>query len=244
MNVLVLSHTSVWTVLRLAHGAQAANREAAMLLARRNFRGVVHIFGTGVDLGPERPRRDNSDRFVVGYIGRLAPEKGIDLSLLALRDLPASVSLRIVGGGAARDELEALSSELGVRQRVQFTGGVAPETLPSELAQMDVVVLPSRTTPHWKEQFERVLIEAMAAGVPVVGSDSGAIPEVIGDAGLIFPEGNTTALSKTLAQLMSDPRLQQELTHAGRSRVRSLYTHERVAEATLALYRQALARGI
>ena len=233
----------LWTVLRLAHGAQAANQEAATLLHRRNFRGVVHVFGFGVDPGPLVPRRHALGRFVIGYVGRLAPEKGVDLLLEALGDLPDSVSLRIVGDGPAREALLALARQLGVTHRVHFTGGVAPEALGGELARMDTLVLPSRTTPIWKEQFGRVLIEAMASGLPIVGSDSGAIPEVVGDAGLIVPEGDPKALAKTLSQLVNDPGLRERLGAAGRARVQTVYSHERVAEATLALYRAAFGRG-
>jgi glycosyltransferase involved in cell wall biosynthesis len=92
----------------------------------------------------------------------------------------------------------------------------------------------------WKEQFGRVLIEAMACKVPVIGSDSGAIPEVIGNAGLIFPEGDADALADRLRRLMASPALRLELATRGYARMRGLYTQERVAAQTAELYRQVM----
>jgi glycosyltransferase involved in cell wall biosynthesis len=122
-----------------------------------------------------------------------------------------------------------------------FTGGVADTAVPDYLACMDALVLPSRTTPSWAEQFGHVLIEAMAAGVPVVGSSSGAIPEVIGEAGLVFPEGDAAALRAQLATLFDDPALRKRLIERGRARVERLYTNERIALAQRDIYRQVLA---
>jgi glycosyltransferase involved in cell wall biosynthesis len=94
------------------------------------------------------------------------------------------------------------------------------------------------TRPHWKEQFGRVLVEAMASGVPVIGSDSASIPDVIGDAGLIFPEGDVSALAECITRLHCDPNLYQQFREAGRARVLQHFTHQQVAQATVAVYRQ------
>ena len=91
--------------------------------------------------------------------------------------------------------------------------------MPDVYPDFDMLVLPSLTRPNWKEQFGRVLIEAMACGVPVIGSDSGEIPNVIGDAGLIFPEGNIPALRDSIAGLLVDPAAYARYALAGRSRV-------------------------
>jgi len=115
--------------------------------------------------------------------------------------------------------------------------------MPAQYAAMDVLTLPSRTCPNWKEQFGRVLIEAMACGVPVVGSDSGAIPSVIGDAGLVFPEGNAVALRDHLAALRDDVALRRSLGERGRQRVLACFTQERIAAQTVALYRALCAGG-
>jgi glycosyltransferase involved in cell wall biosynthesis len=119
-----------------------------------------------------------------------------------------------------------------------------PPMLPAQIAQqfhkIDVLVLPSRTTPVWKEQFGRVLAEAMACHVPVIGSNSGAIPEVIGDAGLIFPEGDVTALANCLRQLINSPDLRHDLAQRGYNRVITNYTQEHIALQTVAFYQQLM----
>ncbi|MBC7239486.1 MAG: glycosyltransferase, partial [Chloroflexi bacterium] len=95
--------------------------------------------------------------------------------------------------------------------------------------------------PKWKEQFGRVLIEAMACGVPVVGSDSGEIPHVIGEAGLIFPEGDALLLRRCLERLQQDMAFRQDLARRGRERVLQHYTQAQIAAQTVAFYREVLA---
>jgi glycosyltransferase involved in cell wall biosynthesis len=101
---------------------------------------------------------------------------------------------------------------------------------------LDVLVLPSRTTPRWKEQFGRVIIEALACATPVIGSDSGAIPEVIGEAGLVFPEGNALALANAINTLHDSPAERRRLGALGRRRVRDHFTWRRVAEQMRDIY--------
>jgi glycosyltransferase involved in cell wall biosynthesis len=111
------------------------------------------------------------------------------------------------------------------------------------MSLLDVLALPSRTTPRWKEQFGRVLIEAMSCGIPPVGSDSGEIPNVVGDAGLIFPEGNVNALADRLRTLSVNPDVAARLGEMGRERVIRNYTHRRIAGDTLNLYQRVLERA-
>jgi glycosyltransferase involved in cell wall biosynthesis len=183
-------------------------------------------------IGPRVPRAP-----VVGFIGRVVPEKGVDLLVDALERLPAG--LLVVGDGAARPALEARTAPWPAGKAV-FAGAVAAADVPDYLACMDVLVLPSRTTPSWAEQFGHVLVEAMAAGVPVVGSSSGAIPEVIGEAGLVFAEDDAQALRGQLAAVLGEAALRARLVAAGRARVERLYTNERVARAQREIYRGLL----
>jgi glycosyltransferase involved in cell wall biosynthesis len=111
------------------------------------------------------------------------------------------------------------------------------------MRQLDVLVLPSISRPNWKEQFGRVLVEAMACGVPVVGSTCGEIPNVVGDAGLLFPEGDVAGLRDCLARLQADAELGARLAEAGRARVAERFTQQRIAAETVAVYRQTMAGG-
>jgi glycosyltransferase involved in cell wall biosynthesis len=124
---------------------------------------------------------------------------------------------------------------------VTWRGGVAHEQVPEVLGEFDVLVLPSRSTPGWKEQFGHVLIEAMAMGIPVVGSDSGEIPNVIGREDLVFAEGDAIGLARILRRLMADERWRAEVRQYGLERVAQHYTHDRIAERLVGLWRQVLA---
>jgi glycosyltransferase involved in cell wall biosynthesis len=105
---------------------------------------------------------------------------------------------------------------------------------------IDVLVLPSRTTPSWKEQFGRVLIEANACGTPVIGSTSGAIPEVIGRAGIVVPERNSKALADALRDLEADPAGCAAMGRIGRQQVEENYTWQRVAERMSRIYQRVM----
>jgi glycosyltransferase involved in cell wall biosynthesis len=120
--------------------------------------------------------------------------------------------------------------------------GQQPSTaMPAIMRQFDVLVGPSVTTPRWKEQFGRMLVEAMACGVPVIGSTSGEIPNVIGDAGLVVPEGDSVALRAAIARLRDDPAEGHDLGEHGRARVLALFTQEAVARRTYTVYQEMLA---
>ena len=112
--------------------------------------------------------------------------------------------------------------------------------MPHHLNGLDVLVLPSVSRPNWKEQFGRVLVEAMACGTPVVGSRSGEIPNVIGDAGLLFPEGDVAGLARQLARLQGNADLRQEMAERGRQRVLECFTQARIAAETYRVYEDLL----
>jgi glycosyltransferase involved in cell wall biosynthesis len=112
--------------------------------------------------------------------------------------------------------------------------------MPRYLNILDCLVLPSHTRPNWKEQFGRVLIEAMACEVPVIGSNSGEIPNVIGHAGLIFPEGNTQALRDCLQKLFEDKMIRMNLGRAGRIRAEKYFTQRKIAEDIVEVYKSVI----
>ena len=228
-------------VFARARHAIAGSDEAAGVLRRKGYDGplaVIPQFGVDADLfRPAQPGARPSDNvFTVGYAGRLTEEKGLHILLDALAGLPRPWRLRLVGDGPLRASLAARASELNIADRLSFEGAVPSLDMPARLAELDVLVLPSLTRPNWKEQFGRVLQEAMACGVPVVGSDSGEIPCVIGDAGLVVPEGDPVPLRDALDRLAGAAALRAELGRRGRDRVLDRFTHERVVEQTLAVY--------
>jgi glycosyltransferase involved in cell wall biosynthesis len=126
---------------------------------------------------------------------------------------------------------------LGILPRVSFDLPIPSTQMPYYYSGLDVLVLPSRTRPNWKEQFGRVLIEAMACQVVVVGARCGAIPEVIGDAGLTFTEGDPADLRTQLQTLLGNSALRLELAHQGRQRVLDHFTQSRIATRTVEIYR-------
>lgn len=237
----------VWLVTRISLGSAdailCANRGAVDVLRAMNYGGATAVIPPiGVDTRVFRPAgpRPDSAPFRVAYAGRFVPEKGLETLLEAVARLGPGVELWLIGDGPHRPVLEALGIQLGLGERIRWVPPQPLERMPEVLAQVDVVVLPSRTTPVWKEQFGRILVEAMACKVPVVGSDSGAIPEIVGDAGLIFPEGDGAALAENLRRLRASPELRRELAERGYRRATEWYTQERVAEATLAYYREMM----
>jgi glycosyltransferase involved in cell wall biosynthesis len=231
--------------LHASDGMLCANAEAQMLLRQRGYHKPSDILpATGVDtrvfLQGESTRHDC---FTIAFVGRLVAEKGLKTLIDAVDQLTRSgrqlpVRLLIIGDGPYRSEIVHYAKKL--RGIVQFVGALPLAQIAQQLHQIDVLVLPSLSTPVWKEQFGRVLIEAMACGVPVVGSDSGAIPEVIGEAGLVFPEGNGAALADCLRRLIASPELRESLVERGHARVRAHYTQEHIARQTIDLYRRIL----
>ncbi|MDP2659308.1 MAG: glycosyltransferase [Dehalococcoidia bacterium] len=230
-------------VLRRAQGAITGNAEASDILRRKGYRGhLATIPQFGVDPEVFRPPETSGQprRFTIGFAGRMVKEKGIQVLLEAVAGLQGDWRLLLVGDGPLRQEIEGQAERLGIGSRVDFPGSFASGDMPARYAEMDALVVPSLTVPHWKEQFGRVIIEAMACGVPVVGSDSGEIPNVIGDAGLVCPEGDSIALRASLLRLMNSSGLRADLAQRGRARVLARYTQRRVAEETVTLYQEVL----
>src|SRR5262249_12889153 len=138
-----------------------------------------------------------------GFAGRIETEKGLQDVVSALAHLPDSVVLVAVGSGDHQDMLRKTAADLGVLSRLHLVPRVDDGEMGAYLYLFDILVVPSHTTSTWKEQFGRVIPEAMACGALVVGSSSGAIPEVIGDAGWIYPEGRPERLAQTILSLLS-----------------------------------------
>ncbi|MCS6776735.1 MAG: glycosyltransferase, partial [Chthonomonadaceae bacterium] len=171
-------------VLHRTHFLIGRSQEAIQVARRKGYMGPAEVVPNGVDCDLFRPVQEEkrigpAERFVMGFVGRLVSEKGVYDLLQSLTHLPERVHLLCIGDGPERPALEGEVRRLRLESRVLFTGSLPYRQLPEWIHRMDALVLPSHTTPRWKEQFGRVLIEAGACGKPVIGSSSGAIPEVV-----------------------------------------------------------------
>jgi glycosyltransferase involved in cell wall biosynthesis len=228
-------------VLRQAKGLAGINELAAKLLSRQHPSLAVTVMpqvGVSVPLQGSRPARTG---LTIGFLGRLLPEKGLDLVFRAGVKLIGRWSIIVVGTGPAQEELEGLAERLGIAGRVTWLGSLPRRRVDEVWPLLDCVVLPSRTASHWIETMPRAALEAMANGVPVVVSTAGALPEIVGQAGAIVPEENVDAIADTLQRLHDDPAERDRLAAEGRRRVMGEYTDAAIAEKTLRFWRDTIA---
>jgi glycosyltransferase involved in cell wall biosynthesis len=217
-----------WT-LRRASFVVARSPTAAHLAGEWGATGRVVVVPHAVplwDVAPQRPARE----FTVGFAGRLIPEKGLHDLVAATRRIPGPVRLLLVGDGILRAELE---NEQLANGRIEVRAGFPHHRMPEAYSEMDVLVLPSRTTSTWVEQFGRVLVEALSCGVPVVGSDSGEIPWVVDitGGGRTFREGDCEQLAQVLDELRVSPEERARLAERGRAVITRLFTADACARA-------------
>ena len=193
---------------------------SAMSLVSRYFPGRYEIVPNGVDLGRftpglERPREFSPGGPVVLFVGRNEPRKGLDILLEAFgkvsRDVPGC-RLMLVGSGLDSPELLRGVDE-DVRGRITATGFVSNSDLPAFYAAADLFCAPALGG----ESFGVILLEAMAAGTPVVASDIPGYSDVVSSAGggILFETGNAGKLAQRLIELIADERLRGELADAG-----------------------------
>jgi glycosyltransferase involved in cell wall biosynthesis len=241
------------------HGVVAGNQDGVEVLRQHGYHGPIKVMPQlGVDESRFRPQPQSElksqlgiqpDDFVVGFVGRFVEEKG----LLTLGKALAGLQGRpwkwlLLGRGPLQSVLMEKAAEWGIKNQVILVESVPHDEVPSYINLMNTLVLPSETNTQfktltaagWKEQFGHVLIEAMASKVPVIGSDSGEIPYVIEDAGLVFPEGDVAALQNCLQQLMEQAELAQKLAELGYERAMSQYTNKALARQLLDFYKQLL----
>ena len=242
-------------------GLVAGNQDAADILREHGYKGSVTVMpqlGVDEQLFSRHPQPElasqvgiQADEFVVGFVGRFVPEKGILTLIKALAGLQkSSWKLLLLGRGQLKETIIAEASNAGIKERLIIVESVPHDEVPRYINLMNVLVLPSQTTYQfktltaagWKEQFGHVLIEAMATHVPVIGSDSGEIPHVIGDAGLVFPEGNTEALRQCLLQVIEQSEFSKNLAEKGYKRAIALYTNKALAQKLLDFYKTLIAK--
>jgi phosphatidylinositol alpha-1,6-mannosyltransferase len=175
---------------------------------------------------------------VVGYLGRFVPDKGLDLLTRALDRLGGEWRAMFVGAGPMEPQLRTWASSHG--DRVRVCTNVTHDHVPAYLNAMTVLCAPSQTTPKWKEQFGRMVVEAFATGVPIIGSDSGEIPFVIKDSGVIVGEKNEIGWTRAIGELMLNPTQRRELANRGLQRARDEFAWSAVARKYLDFFEQLL----
>ncbi|MBL1200174.1 MAG: glycosyltransferase [Nostoc sp. GBBB01] len=243
--------------LNQSHGIISGNQDGAEILRQRGYQGLIKVMPQlGVDESLFTPKKQpelaanlgiDKEDFVVGFVGRFVQEKGLLTLLQALISLKnKSWKFLLLGRGELKDELIKVAVENNIQDRLILVESVPHHEVANYINLMSTLVLPSETTykfktltsAGWKEQFGHVLIEAMACQVPVIGSDSGEIPHVIGDAGLIFPEGDVQALANCLLELMDKPYFAHSLGEMSYQKAMIKYTNKALAKQQLEFYQE------
>ncbi len=240
-----------------SHGIISGNQDGAEILRDRGYEGPIKVMPQlGVDETLFTPKAQpelaskvglEPGDFVIGFVGRFVAEKGIMTlidALVKIKDKPWKFLL--LGRGELKDEILQKAEEKGIKDKIILIESVPHDQVADYINLMSTLILPSETTYKfktltsvgWKEQFGHVIIEAMACKVPVIGSDSGEIPHVIGDAGLIFPEGNAEELANRLEQLIDNPDLTENLAQMGYAKAMAQYTNIALAKQQLEFYQE------
>ena len=223
--------------LRQAVGLVASN-SLALALAMKRRPALAHTIIPQSSLTPPPGyARDRQPEFSLGFFGRLVPERGLDLLFRACVNLAGKWTLTVVGTGPSQEELEALAQRLGIAARISWLGPLPRQAAEAVWRRLDCLVLPSRTTERWIMTEGRAAIHAMANSVAVVGTDSGALPEIIGDAGRIVPEEDVAALTSALQDLYSNRSECERLGSIGRRRVQEQFSDAALAGKTLEFWR-------
>ena len=233
-------------VLRRCSGLLAGSSAAARLHRQWGFGGPVEIVPQmgvpAVAADPVFGRRDPRC-FRLVYAGRLIAPKGVDCLLRAtalLRSGGVAVHCTVAGDGPERPRLEELVRSLALAEQVSFLGTIPLPSVASLLASSDVLVLPSRRSKLWEEQFGRILVEAMAKATVVVGSRTGAIPEVIGADELLFAEDDHRALAALLHTLACSAAFFMQQQGSLWERARDQYLNDALARRRLEFFGKLL----
>lgn len=240
-------------------GIIAGNQDGVDILRQHGYKRLIKVMPQlGVNEKLFKPQYQpelqaklgiKANDFVVGYVGRFVEEKGLLTLAKALDNIKKYPwKWLLIGRGSLQATVEEWARKNNLENRLIWVESVAHEEVYKYINLMNTLVLPSQTSYQfktltaigWKEQFGHVLIEAMACQVPVIGSNSGEIPHVIGDAGLIFAEGNAEELQNCLIQLMENSELAENLAIRGRDRVLNQYTNTALARQLLYFYQQEL----
>jgi glycosyltransferase involved in cell wall biosynthesis len=223
--------------LRNASGIIGANR-LALTLATKRRPTIPHLALPQIGVTPPAPvPRESHPGLAIGFVGRLVPERGLALLFRACVGLAGRWTLTVIGTGPSQEELEVLAERLGISARIHWLGALPREAVDQVWPRLDCVVFPARTTPRWVATAARGALHAMANGVTVVGSDSGALPEIVGDAGRIVPEEDVPAFAAALQDLYANRSECERLGAAGRRRIMDEFSDAAIAGKMLNFWR-------
>jgi glycosyltransferase involved in cell wall biosynthesis len=178
---------------------------------------------------------------IIGFVGRFVEEKGPRFLMSVLDVLPGSWRALFVGSGPLESDLRRWAQRYG--GRAQVLTDVHHDDVPSYLNAIDLLCVPSQTVSHWREQFGRIIIEAFACGVPVIASDSGEIPNLVGDSGIVVNEHDRDGWVNALVLLLKNQCRRRELGERGLKRAHRYYAWEVVAREHLEFFAEVLADG-
>lgn len=232
-------------------GWLASGETVAQTQLKRYWDGIPYrVMPLGVDVDLFRPDagagRTTRARLgwkdegppVVGFVGRFIEAKGLELLMRVLDETASPWRALFVGGGPLESALRQWAARYD--DRVRIVAGIPHDRVPEYLNAIDLMLAPSQTTARWREQFGRMLIEAFACGVPVLASDSGEIPYVVADAGVIAGERDEAEWRRALADLLESPARRAEFASRGRDRARALYSWPVVARRHLEFFTELL----
>ncbi len=249
--------------LKNTDGVVVGNKDGFDVLRDRNYTNPMRIMPQlGIDESLFNPQpqpalksqygiKDND--FIVGFVGRFVPEKGLMTLAKSLAGLKEqNWKWLILGRGPLEAELKQWAKDEDLEDRLILIESVPHADVPRYINLMSTLLLPSETTYEfrtltaagWKEQFGHVIIEGMGSAVPVIGSDSGEIPNVIGEAGMVFPEGNVEALRERLHRLMTQKGLAKKIGQRGYEKAMKRYTNTALAKEQLQFYEELMAESV
>jgi Glycosyltransferase len=208
------------------------------------------VIPPGVDLEKFQPDKEAKKRVrqelgwneagphVIGFLGRFVPDKGLPLLMRVLERIEKPWRALFVGSGPMEKDLRQWGAQHD--ETVRVLTGIKHDEVPAYLNAMDILCAPSQTMPNWREQLGRMLLEAFACGVPVLASDSGEIPYVVGDAGIVIREKDEAAWTRALEDLLGDAKRRAELSARGLERARTTYAWPVIAREHLDFFAELL----
>jgi len=239
-------------VLNRTDAVFAIGNEHEEVVRLKGFEGPVSQIPLGVDTDIFYPiSRKNVSvidkvpkaKFILGFVGKIIEQKGIYTLLETLQNLPEDIHLLLIGNGRERGKFQSRIKKLSLDGRITRINRIPHFKMPLYINLMDTLILPSKQTQTsniipllpipWKEQFGRVLVEAMACKKPVIGSQSGEIPNVIGPGGLTFAPEDKNQLAKQILRLRNSKELCSRLAEKGYERVQKIYSWRVIAERML-----------